>query len=459
MTRQLSILFLLATLVMNASAANWYVRTNSVGGNTGVDWNNAWSPASVAWATVNVGDTLWCAGGNYSSPFQVGTNGTPSQPISIRRVRSTDTAPTSAAGWNAAFDSQVVLASQNNLYATGNQSVGNNIIFDGRIWQGMVVYFDTNTAPAFSMCPNSGTTASLQSNTIIRYVEMYGPTNLISKVAGQYGNIKEADAVRGDSGVSTEYILNLTLDHCWIHNTDELLHFKFVYGLNRSNCFFGDITYTGSSSDAHPDFEYYGGGCGSTLAMWNIFSNCAGDGFFHSNGTYTNETFTGNLFVNWNQYEFYYYPGAVQGPLTFINNTCASYGTAWGGAYGGFIGGGGSPLTNSVVENNIFDISAAFGGQGSTGSFAQGTEDYNYYVTGTTIGSGAHDLTGARPFVGGTNATSFQITTNFTCYNSGAVFGSPTNTDMLGVTGNSVGAYQVALQAIAKFIFTGLRNN
>lgn len=442
MTLRISILFLLGALVLDASGANWYVCTNSVGGNTGVDWNNAWSPSSIAWATVNVGDTIWVAGGAYSSPFQVGTNGTPTQPISIRRVRSTDAAPIAAAGWSAAFDSQAVLAPQNTFYATGNQSVGNNIIFDGRIPSGMLVNFDTNTAPAFSFCPNSGATASIQSNTILRYVEMYGPKNPVIK-NGLPGNIKEADCIRGDSGGSSETIYNLTLDHCWLHDTDELLHFKLLNGLTATNSFFGNVTYTGDSvNDAHPDIYYVAGTAVNTYWQWNIFSNIAGDGIFHSTGTYSNETFIDNLFVAWGGYLFYWYPGSIQGPFVLVNNTFAAYGSTWGGAGGGVIGGGGSPLTNSVVMNNIFDVSAAFGGQGSTGSFAQGTEDYNYYVTGTTEGSGAHDLAGANPFIGYTNATSFQLTNGSTAFNAGAIFNSPTNIDMFFNVGNSVGAFQ-----------------
>src|SRR5262245_55413608 len=95
------IVIAIATLhfVSNAHAANWYVRPSPAGSNTGVDWNNAWSLSSIAWAEVHGGDTIWLAGGTYSnSPnLTTGASGVPGNPIKIYRVLSTDSAPVSAA--------------------------------------------------------------------------------------------------------------------------------------------------------------------------------------------------------------------------------------------------------------------------------------------------------------------------------------------------------------------------
>ncbi|MBV8278647.1 MAG: hypothetical protein JO170_25770 [Verrucomicrobia bacterium] len=125
-------------LAINAEAANWYVRPNSSGNNTGSDWNDAWSFSSINWSSVAAGDTVWLAGGTYSSQLVINANGTPGNPVHIYRVRSTDTAPVASAGWNPSFDSQVVINCQTfpQLWIKGPN---NDITIDGRIMSGILL--------------------------------------------------------------------------------------------------------------------------------------------------------------------------------------------------------------------------------------------------------------------------------------------------------------------------------
>ena len=91
-----------------AFSANWYVVSGGAGSKTGANWSNAWDAGGISWSSISAGDTIWLAGGSYASTLAVGKSGVAGNSIQIKRVLSTDSVPTSAAGWSAAFDSQVI---------------------------------------------------------------------------------------------------------------------------------------------------------------------------------------------------------------------------------------------------------------------------------------------------------------------------------------------------------------
>src|SRR5260221_36447 len=119
---------------MSADAAVWYVNRSATGANIGADWNNAWADFSkIDWSSVSPGDTIYVAGGSYGY-FTVGASGTASSPITIKRVRASDAIAVLAAGWDSAFDSQVVQTvpkGQSGIYI--NQGIGSFLTVDGRV--------------------------------------------------------------------------------------------------------------------------------------------------------------------------------------------------------------------------------------------------------------------------------------------------------------------------------------
>jgi hypothetical protein len=203
-----------------------------------------------------------------------------------------------------------------------------------------------------------------------------------------------------------------------------------------------------NGSGPHPDvvFSY---DCTGTIWRYNVISNSMGDGFMYGGNTGP-DYFYGNVFVNWNQYLWYestsYSYGANQ--IFFWNNTIGSY--SGFSAYGGFFGGGGHAMgSGSQVYNNIFDISATYGGQGSPGDPGGATWDYNYYVTGTSSDGGSHSVTGARPFVGGTTGTDFHLNIGSGPINHGVALSTngyinvDTDGDIRGADGAwDIGAYE-----------------
>src|ERR1041385_3267084 len=67
---------------LSAGARDFYVRAGAGGSNNGSDWNNAWREcSSIVWggsSGVNAGDTVWMAGGTYTTTMTPGVSGTAS---------------------------------------------------------------------------------------------------------------------------------------------------------------------------------------------------------------------------------------------------------------------------------------------------------------------------------------------------------------------------------------------
>lgn len=104
-------------------AANYYVRPNggSYGAKNGSDWNNAFDGfSSIPWSRIAPGDTIWVAGGTYTQNLSPAASGSAGKPIAIRRARADASACTSAAGWNSAFNSTVVMQ-RAGIFFNGNR--------------------------------------------------------------------------------------------------------------------------------------------------------------------------------------------------------------------------------------------------------------------------------------------------------------------------------------------------
>ena len=119
-------MILLTTTVF---AANYYVRPNAytAGNNTGTDWTNAFKgmPAcsDAFWtSTLQPGDTLYVAGGTYTSAWVINKSGT-SENARITIKRATVAAHGMDTGWEAGLDRSVTLSGVNiQFYANSNNN-------------------------------------------------------------------------------------------------------------------------------------------------------------------------------------------------------------------------------------------------------------------------------------------------------------------------------------------------
>src|SRR5580704_13848468 len=120
-------------MMFAATTPSWattkFVSQSATGSNNGTSWANAWTNvSSIGWSGLAAGDVVCVAGGTYSGSINTGASGTSSNPITIRRATAADaTCGSSTAGWNAAFDAQVVFGGINlkNNYVTIDGSVAN----------------------------------------------------------------------------------------------------------------------------------------------------------------------------------------------------------------------------------------------------------------------------------------------------------------------------------------------
>jgi hypothetical protein len=142
---------------LGVSGKSWYVAKGAPGTRTssctsaGTSWTNAWGEMDqIGWSCIQPGDTIWLAGGTYTKGFAAGASGTASKPIYVARVLSTDKVPTSADGWKASFDSQVLVTNTtaNNDSAGCNAgdvlcfndtNLGNYTYWDGRVDSGIML--------------------------------------------------------------------------------------------------------------------------------------------------------------------------------------------------------------------------------------------------------------------------------------------------------------------------------
>src|SRR5260370_24736721 len=93
-----------------ATNTNWYVLKGAAGSNNVTSWTNAWNEMNqINFSTVACGDTIWLAGGTYTTTLAVNKTCTSSTVLNINRVLSTDAVPVAATGWNTSFDNQVAI--------------------------------------------------------------------------------------------------------------------------------------------------------------------------------------------------------------------------------------------------------------------------------------------------------------------------------------------------------------
>src|SRR2546428_5826194 len=249
----------LPLLLISGNAANWYVRPTSQGSNTGTDWNNAWSMASLNsnWSKVQPGDTVWLAGGTYAARMAPTANGTAANPIRVYRPRTTDSAPTSASGWNAAFDSQVVIApvdQEGIFFNTVNQ--GHNMIFDGRIAAGIKVVKDNGSGGSYPACVHYDGSAN-STNVIYANMDLVGPFDVTSPVLSGINNYHACvSLVPKSTPLGIQYI---TFTNCTMHGGVNIVNILGGWG-------------TGNAGGQHITFDH----C-------KFYNNMASAPAFHAN--------------------------------------------------------------------------------------------------------------------------------------------------------------------------------
>jgi hypothetical protein len=328
-------------------AGNWFVRPAASGSHSGADWNNAWALSTINWASVQPGDTVWLAGGNYTSGINVGKSGTASAPITINRVQSTDVAPASTAGWQAAFDSQVSITGANPGVSIESYS---NVNISGRIASGIMVTIDSYGGDGLKAA-QSGNVANLN----ISYIEFMGPPNKTGLSQGRYGiNIAP----------STSTVNNLVIDHCFIHQWCEAFR---ACNWNNVTIQYCKIADTDTDNIDHADVAYNYPSTNVTFRHNSIY-NSPVDGIFFEYGGAVNWYFYGNIYWNSTNHLIFFKSPGTYGPIYIFNNVFHAPTTA---TYAYITTNGSTIDAATRVYNNVF--------WNTTNDFSSSMSDYNAY--------------------------------------------------------------------------------
>ncbi len=364
-----------------AAPQNWYVQKGATGANTGTSWTNAWNELSqINFSSVNCGDTVWLAGGTYTTSLSINKTCSAGAVLNINRVLSTDAVPVASPGWNSSFDSQVII-SDNEIFLNG----GAYYTVNGRIGTPVGNNFGISVR-----CTSSGgcegigpVQAGALSHITISYVELFGPACITANGSGP-GNC--SGSVDGfNIAPSSNPIDSLLLDHMWIHRWSETIRENKWSNAIIQYCYIGEIRQA-SSGGEHEDIVYSYPSTNQTWRYNHIYSS-PNDGMFHEFSTgAVNEAYYGNVIYHSGAAIISWKSGSTFGPVTLINNTFENDGT-FGDVQPGNINWAGSFVAGSVVENNIYE-NISNGGNGP-----QGTVDYNAYSTGIGQDSGAHSFT------------------------------------------------------------------
>jgi hypothetical protein len=330
--------FVLATATaMPLLAATKFVNHSAAGSGNGTSWANAWpNVSSIGWSSLAAGDVVCVAGGTYSGSITTAASGASGKPITIRRATAADTTCGSGtAGWNAAYDSQVVVS--------GIRLASNYVTIDGAVANGISMNLSNTSGSHTSIGVNAPTTG-----VVLRYIEVAGPCG--TTACNQNGDARSID-LNNWNGSSYDLQANMTIQYSNLHGACTVLWTAHSTNLIIEHTRFAD------SADSTP---------GNPYCHPNIIAEQDA----------TSATFRYNEVTNWQ----------VEGIMACPNGSCSSswaiYGNVWhdpmGGSYPRVLESQSNSNGPYLVYNNTFvNVSFAVANTANGGSFAPGTSGRN----------------------------------------------------------------------------------
>jgi hypothetical protein len=406
-----------------ASAANWYVRKGATGSNNGSNWTNAWNEMNqIRWTSVLPGDTIWLAGGTYTTQLKPEKSGTSVNRIYVKRVRTTDTVPVAAAGWSSSFDSQVIINTDRGIaWESGTSQLGSYVTIDGRIDSGIKsVYPEINwgSSAIFMNTANTGVT--------IQYVDAAGPGG-----ATAYTHADDTKAVQLRTNAA-----NLTIRHCRLHGGVDQLMILGPTDLTVEYCKLYDNV-TANSSTYHPGLVASRICYGTTTYRYNEHYNYQVEGLMLGASS-------GDIGCTWKIYgNIFHSPAdtvarAVE--VQYANTTVYAYNNTIVGLSMGFRAINGAIFgAGSRFDNNIFyNVGTPF----LEGTI--GLHDFNAYSGTNSEMHGISNIPSAAfiNFAGGNFNIVSAVGTSYP-KNKGITLSSEYSTDMNGVVRGSDGMWDI----------------
>jgi hypothetical protein len=360
-----SLLLMIALTTAESFGANWYVAKGASGSNNGTSWTNAWNELNqINFSSVSCGDTIWLAGGNYSSSLNIQKTCTANSVLNINRVLSSDSAASAATGWNSAFDSQVKVTN-----GTVNLNGGAYYTLNGRVGDASkgIPYGISFNYTGSSTTAISKSSSSAIDHVTLSYLEVYGPSCVTSgSCSGNTWGIQIA------SSAKDTYTL---IDHVWVHRFAEVIRPWNTYNLTIQYSSIGEDNTTPSD---HSDLIYAGAPVQNVTLRFNRWYSSANDGiWWDTPGNAVGLSMYGNIVYHSGGWLMGFPRCSTPcGPVHVYNNIFENDGT-FGDYQPGWIGAdsGSTLAAGSEFANNIYYRVNPDGGSGSLGSVF----DYNAF--------------------------------------------------------------------------------
>jgi hypothetical protein len=359
----IKIIILIFLCVPCVHATDWYVLKSASGSNNGTDWTNAWNEMNqITWASVAAGDTIWLGGGTYTTQLAIAKSGTDGSRIYIKRVRTTDAVPAAAAGWNAAFDAQVIINKDIGIkFPDSGSALGSYVTIDGRIDQGIQSVMGVG-ATNWNTCGiwiNNNLTG-----VVLQYIDVVGP----APNATAYTHTADTTALQIRGGYGTPS--NLTVRYCRFHGT--VTGIRVIYlngGVFEYNKIYDTVvanyaTYHNNSAAVRVCYgtiiwrynEIYSGDAeGFMLGATAGDTPCANE--FYGNIMHSPGSNTGNGVSTWRFVETQY----VEWPVKAYNNTLVDLATGFRSSQGSGAFAAGSEIRNNLFVNVTNEYSGVVG--------------------------------------------------------------------------------------------------
>ena len=410
------------------------MRPNSgtYGSENGSDWDNAYDGLTdISWASLSAGDTIWVAGGAYSGQIFVAKSGSDGLPITIKRATADDSECTTATGWSAAYDAQVVITQDNAI--VNSQADINYITIDGNVADGIKIIQGDGSGEACINWPHHG------DHWTVQYVHFQGPGDSDGySFSGRVGAVDlTPSATQGDSTY-------FTLSNCTIHGFSTALYFlRFNYVTVEYNTIYDNI----SDSAEHENIMYISGNSNYGTIRYNNIYNYTAEGIYFSGPDEKDVTdwkIYGNIFrdgvglARVFEVDLQKYATGSVSNLYFYNNTINNM---WLG-----IRAGAEQTLNGWVYNNIFyNVSST--------NWNNLVHDYNYTDGNFSEANGI--ASGSDPFED-LSGDDYHLASGSTAINAGTPLDSEYNTDMdgevRGQSGWDIGAYEYSEETPANTI-------
>lgn len=179
-----------------------YVSSAGSGSKNGSDWSNSWNGiGAITWANVTAGTTIFFSGGTYSQSLVIGSNGTSSSRIYLKRATSANHGTNT--GWQSSYDSQVILNSTNPVVFSGK---GNYTTIDGVVDSGIKIIVPNGGA---GIEFTSGNSESLE----LKYLDIVGP----GKSVAHNDDTRAIDATAYAGNDVYYSVNNFLLSHSKLH--------------------------------------------------------------------------------------------------------------------------------------------------------------------------------------------------------------------------------------------------